>query len=111
MQASSAVAAAAVLGADRLAAKTLGLPIGLQLYSVRALLPKDFDGTLKAVQHVSCGGKTPRHFALDPGNQWLLVANQDSSNIVVFARNPRSGLLTPTGNQYPLSFPVCLVFH
>ncbi len=50
MQASSAVAAAAVLGADRLAAKTLGLPIGLQLYSVRALLPKDFDGTLKAVR-------------------------------------------------------------
>jgi sugar phosphate isomerase/epimerase len=49
MQASSAVAAAAVLGADRLAAKTLGLPIGLQLYSVRELLPKDFDGTLKAV--------------------------------------------------------------
>ncbi len=35
MKASSAVAAAAVLGADRLAAKTLGLPIGLQLYSVR----------------------------------------------------------------------------
>jgi sugar phosphate isomerase/epimerase len=49
MKASSAVAAAAVLGADRLAAKTLGLPIGLQLYSVRTLLPKDFDGTLKAV--------------------------------------------------------------
>jgi sugar phosphate isomerase/epimerase len=50
MQASSAVAAAAVLGADRLNAKTLGLPIGLQLYSVRELLPKDFDGTLKAVR-------------------------------------------------------------
>ena len=39
---------------------------------------------------MDCGGKTPRHFALDPGNQWLLVANQDSSNIVVFARNPRT---------------------
>jgi 6-phosphogluconolactonase len=71
----------------------------------------DREGTLKAIQHVDCGGKTPRHFALDPGNQWLLVANQDSSNIVVFARNARSGLLTPTGNQYPLSSPVCLVFR
>jgi 6-phosphogluconolactonase len=70
----------------------------------------DQDGRLKTVQRVSCGGKTPRHFALDPGNQWLLVANQDSSNIVVFARNGRTGLLTPTGNSYPLSFPVCLVF-
>jgi 6-phosphogluconolactonase len=71
----------------------------------------DRHGTLKLVQHVDCGGKSPRHFALDPGNQWLLVANQDSSNIVVFARNPRSGHLTPTGNQYQLSLPVCLVFR
>jgi 6-phosphogluconolactonase len=69
------------------------------------------NGTLKAVQHIDCGGKSPRHFTLDPGNQWLLVANQDSSNIVVFARNARSGQLTPTGKQYPLSFPVCLLFH
>jgi 6-phosphogluconolactonase len=70
----------------------------------------DGDGNLKTVQNVKCGGKTPRYFALDPGNQWLLVANQDSSNIVVFARNGRTGLLTPTANNYPLSFPVCLVF-
>jgi sugar phosphate isomerase/epimerase len=27
----------------------LGLPLGLQLYSVRELLPKDFDGTLRAL--------------------------------------------------------------
>jgi 6-phosphogluconolactonase len=78
--------------------------------SVAVFSIDDRRGTLKAVQHVDCGGKSPRHFALDPGNQWLLVANQDSSNIVVFARSPRSGLLTSTGNQYPLSFPVCLVF-
>jgi 6-phosphogluconolactonase len=70
----------------------------------------DKDGTLKTVQTVKCGGKTPRHFTLDPGNQWLLVANEDSSNIVVFARNGRTGLLTPTGNSYPLSHPVCLAF-
>ena len=54
--------------------------------------------------------RAPRHFTLDPGNQWLLVANQDTSNIVVFARNSHSGLLTPSGNEYSLSFPVCLVF-
>lgn len=34
----------------RLAAKTLGSPIGLQLYSVRELLPKDFEGTLAKVR-------------------------------------------------------------
>jgi sugar phosphate isomerase/epimerase len=32
-----------------LAAYPLGLPLGLQLYSLRELLPKDFDGTLKAI--------------------------------------------------------------
>jgi len=46
LKASGAVAAAACVGADRLAAAPLHLPIGLQLYSVRNLLPKDFEGTL-----------------------------------------------------------------
>jgi sugar phosphate isomerase/epimerase len=42
----SAAAAAATAAAPHLAAATLKAPVGLQLYSVRALLPKDFDGTL-----------------------------------------------------------------
>jgi 6-phosphogluconolactonase len=62
--------------------------------SVAVFSIDDHDGTLKAVQHVDCGGKTPRHFALTRGNHWLLVANQDSSNFVVFARNARTGVLT-----------------
>lgn len=41
-----AVAAAAALGSRNLVAAPIGKPIGLQLYSVRNLLPKDFDGTL-----------------------------------------------------------------
>jgi 6-phosphogluconolactonase len=71
----------------------------------------DHDGKLKSVQRMDCGGKTPRHFTLDPGNEWLLVANEDSSNIVVFARNTRSGLLTPAGREYLVSHPVCIVFR
>ena len=50
MKTTAAVAAAAGAGSIRLAAKALGLPIGLQLYSVRELLPKDFDGTLAKVR-------------------------------------------------------------
>ena len=41
-----AVAAATLVSGRELAAAPLRLPIGLQLYSVRNLLPKDFDGTL-----------------------------------------------------------------
>jgi len=50
LKASSAVAAATVVGVDGLSASPLKFPIGLQLYSVRNLLPKDFDGTLGKVR-------------------------------------------------------------
>jgi sugar phosphate isomerase/epimerase len=44
---SASAAAAAACIAPRLSATQLDKPLGLQLYSVRELLPKDFDGTLK----------------------------------------------------------------
>jgi sugar phosphate isomerase/epimerase len=46
--ASASIAGAAFLkSAPRLMANALGLPVGLQLYSVRDLLPIDYDGTLR----------------------------------------------------------------
>lgn len=45
---SAAVAAACIAG--KLNAAPLKMPIGLQLYTVRDLLPKDFDGTLAKVR-------------------------------------------------------------
>ena len=50
LKATGAVAAAACAGVERLEAAPLNMPIGLQLYSVRELLPKDFDGTLRKVR-------------------------------------------------------------
>jgi sugar phosphate isomerase/epimerase len=44
-----AAAAVATAGAPYLHAAEIKAPLGLQLYSVRALLPKDFDGTLAKV--------------------------------------------------------------
>ena len=46
LKAASAATAAACAGGTNLSAATLQFPVGLQLYSVRDLLPKDFDGTL-----------------------------------------------------------------
>jgi sugar phosphate isomerase/epimerase len=46
LKTTGAVAAAACIGSRHLAAAPLTLPVGLQLYSVREQLPKDFDGTL-----------------------------------------------------------------
>ncbi|HEX8358199.1 MAG TPA: beta-propeller fold lactonase family protein [Segetibacter sp.] len=45
---------------------------------------------------------------IDPTGNYLLVANQDSNNIVIFKRNKATGLLTETGKQIEVSMPVCL---
>ena len=50
-------------------------------------------GKLTAMKRSNCGGKTPRHFTLDPTERWMLVANQDSNGISVFARDAATGLL------------------
>lgn len=56
----------------------------------------------------SAGGKTPRNFMIDPSGNFLLVANQDSDNIVLFKRNLTTGAIKPTGEQIKVSMPVCL---
>lgn len=48
----TAVCGSALLQSTELFAKSLSLPLGLQLYSVRDLLPKDYQGTLNAVATV-----------------------------------------------------------
>lgn len=73
-----------------------------------AISPRD--GTLTILGHVPCGGRLPRHIALDPSGKWLLVANQDTDNISVFARDAHSGRLSSPGESFPISRPQCLVF-
>ena len=61
------------------------------LYSFRANAKT---GKLTAMKRSNCGGKTPRNFTLDPSEQWMLVANQDSNSVCVIARDPATGLLS-----------------
>ncbi len=68
------------------------------------------DGRLTLLDRISCGGKVPRHLALDPSGRWLLVANQTSNNISVLARDIATGRLTEAAKSFPLSTPQCLVF-
>ena len=68
------------------------------------------DGRIQRIEDVACGGKTPRHFALDPSGRWLLVENQDSNNVLVFAVDLSSGRLMPTAEKIEVGAPVCLVF-
>lgn len=68
------------------------------------------DGTLTLVRRSSCGGKVPRYLTLDPTGKWLLVTNQDSDNVAIFARDPGTGDLANTGSSVALSIPQCIVF-
>ena len=73
-----------------------------------SISPKD--GTLTLLDRIPCGGKIPRHLALDPSGRWLLVANQVSDNISVLSIDPRSGKASDVDKSFPLSKPQCLVF-
>ena len=66
-------------------------------------------GKLTFLKRSSCGGKVPRHIALDPTEHWLLVANQDSNGIAIFARNPNTGELADKGQVVELENPMCLL--
>jgi len=68
------------------------------------------DGTLAEVNDIPSGGDIPRFIALDPTERFIMAANQVSSNIAVFPRNPRTGELGAKGKSYPISRPQCLVF-
>jgi 6-phosphogluconolactonase len=66
------------------------------------------NGQLNWIDHQSTLGKTPRNFNFDPTGNFLLVANQNSDEIVIFKRDKQTGLLTDTGKRINISKPVCL---
>jgi 6-phosphogluconolactonase len=65
-------------------------------------------GKLTLVGYQSTLGKTPRNFTIDPTGNFLLVANQSTGNVVVFKRDKKTGLLTPTGETIKVPQPTCL---
>ena len=66
-------------------------------------------GSLQQLQQLPCGGRTPRFFALDPTERWLLCAHQDSDSITVFARDPGTGSLRLQAT-HPAASPMCIVW-
>jgi 6-phosphogluconolactonase len=53
-------------------------------------------------------GDVPRNFSIDPSGNFLLVANQETDNVVIFKRDKQTGLLTDTGKRIEVGNPVCL---
>jgi 6-phosphogluconolactonase len=67
-------------------------------------------GQLAFVQRQLTYGKNPRDFAIDPTGKFLLAANQDSDNIIVFKIDEATGVLSLTRNRLEIGNPVCLKF-
>ena len=79
-------------------------------YDSIATFSIDAGGRLSPVGCEPSGGKTPRFFAFDPG-QRVIVANEDSDEIVPFGADPRSGRLLRTGDIVRTGSPVCIIFR
>ena len=93
-------------------------PLGNVLYvsnrghdSIAVFSIDDTTGDLTLVQTMSTDGEWPRNFSLDPTARWLVAANQRSSSLVVFGRDPRSGRLTPTSQRLDVASPACVRFR
>lgn len=66
-------------------------------------------GELILIGNESVKGDWPRNFALSPNDDFVLVANQKSNNIVSFKRDASTGLLSFVA-EIEAPTPVCILF-
>jgi sugar phosphate isomerase/epimerase len=106
----SAVAVGAGIG--RLNAEPLKLPIGLQLYSVREMLPKDFEGMLRKVREagyteVEAAGYYDKSAAEFKGvmSKWGLRCVSTHHPLGVL--QPRLDELIEYGHELGLEYMIC----
>jgi 6-phosphogluconolactonase len=67
-------------------------------------------GKLTLIAQEPTKGENPRNFTFSPDENYLLVANQNTQNIVSFKRDKKTGKLAYT-NQIQAHVPVCLLFQ
>lgn len=66
------------------------------------------DGSLRALGQVPAPAH-PRHFALSPDQQWILVAGRDADLVQVYRRD-KGGLPVPTATTLHVPAPQCVRF-
>ncbi len=67
-------------------------------------------GELSFLEHTSTEGDWPRDFAIDPSGNYIVASNQESSNLVLFARDESTGKLTLLQSDITVPHPVCVKF-
>jgi len=68
------------------------------------------DGKLSLVEYTSTEGSWPRDFVLDPTEKFIVAANQESGTLVLYARDPETGILTLLQKDVPVPEAVCVKF-
>ncbi len=94
-------------------------PDGLFLYASNRLSENTISifsidtitGKLTLKGHQPTNGEHPRNFTIDPTGNFILVANQLSSSIVVFKRDKQTGLLSDIDVQIKVPSPSCLLMR
>jgi 6-phosphogluconolactonase (cycloisomerase 2 family) len=54
-------------------------------------------------------GETPRQFTLTPDGRFLYVGNSATNSVAIFAVQPATGELTPTGGYGAVASPACII--
>lgn len=78
--------------------------------SIALFQVNEHNGELSFVERTSTEGNWPRDFALDPTEKFLVASNQESSNLVLFAREQSTGKLTLIKSDISVPNPVCVKF-
>lgn len=74
-----------------------------------AIFSIEDNGSLTSLGYENTRGKNPRNFSLSPDDNYLIVANQDTNNLVSFKRNSQTGLLSFV-TEIKAPTPVCIAF-
>ena len=77
----------------------------IQLYTI-----DPSSGLLHERQSIDAGGARPWSATLSPDERCLVVTNQGSDNVTVFAVDPRDGTLSPTHVDFSVPTPTSAVF-
>jgi len=67
-------------------------------------------GTLTWIEAQDTGGKTPRHFGIEPSGKLLAIANQNSDTVLAVRIDAGSGRFKPSGVFAEVPSPVCVKF-
>lgn len=67
-------------------------------------------GGVTPIGHLTGGVNVPRNFAVDPTGKWIVVANQEGNDAVVFSWDAEKGEGSRIGTRIEVGKPVCVKF-